>query len=236
MLRKWNAALEALRQAVQHPDAVRPFIPYGVAFQPSELVEIPSFDMPAGIPTWMRGTDGWAARTGTTTAEKRRTITVQVPAESSPDTVARCSGPEMKYILKGRVATMDAAFTVLGAGAIYIDGPNIAAVQDAAAPPPPGFADATAVSTAGVIFPGLIELHNHLSYNALTIGRCRTSLPTAAGGKTMPSTSAVSPARWAPLPDRAIRICWRRSSVMSRPSVCLEELRAARASRCRATI
>ena len=50
MLRKWNAALEALRQAVQHPDAVRPFVPYGVAFQPSELVEIPSFDMPAGIP------------------------------------------------------------------------------------------------------------------------------------------------------------------------------------------
>ena len=80
MLRKWNAALEALRQAVRHPDAVRPFVPYGEAFQPSELVEIPAFDMPAGIPAWMRGTDGWAARTGTTTAEKRRTITVQVPA------------------------------------------------------------------------------------------------------------------------------------------------------------
>ena len=84
MLRKWNAALEALRQAVQHPDAVRPLVPYGVAFQPSDLVEIPSFDMPAGIPTWMRGTDGWATRTGTTTAEKRRTITVQVPAGIIP--------------------------------------------------------------------------------------------------------------------------------------------------------
>ena len=75
----------------------------------------------------------------------------------------------MKYILKGRVATMDADFTVLRAGALYIDGPTIAAVQDAAAPPAPGFADAITISTAGTIFPGLIELHNHLSYNALTM-------------------------------------------------------------------
>ena len=80
MLREWNTALEALRQAVQHPDLVRPFVPYGADFQPSELVEIPAYDVPAGVPAWMRGTDGWAARTGTTAAEKRRTITVHVPA------------------------------------------------------------------------------------------------------------------------------------------------------------
>ena len=42
-------------------------------------------------------------------------------------------------------------------------------MQEGAAPPPPGFDDATALSTAGTIFPGLIELHNHLSYNALTM-------------------------------------------------------------------
>jgi len=73
----------------------------------------------------------------------------------------------MKYVLKGRVATMDAAFTVFPAGAVYIDGQSIVAVQDSAAPPPAGFAGATALSSAGIIFPGLIELHNHLSYNAL---------------------------------------------------------------------
>jgi hypothetical protein len=79
MLGKWNAALEALRPAVRHPDAARPFVPYSAEFQPSELVEIPSFDVPAGIPAWMRGTDGWAARAGATTAERRRTIAVRVP-------------------------------------------------------------------------------------------------------------------------------------------------------------
>jgi 5-methylthioadenosine/S-adenosylhomocysteine deaminase len=75
----------------------------------------------------------------------------------------------MKYVLKGRVATMDGAFTVLQPGAVYVDGQNIIAVQDGAAPPPPGFAGATILGPSGVIFPGLIELHNHLSYNALTM-------------------------------------------------------------------
>jgi hypothetical protein len=79
MLTKWNSALQALQQAVQHPDAVRPLVPYGQNFQPEELVDIPPFDMPAGIPAWMRGADGWATRTGSTAAEKRRTIAVEVP-------------------------------------------------------------------------------------------------------------------------------------------------------------
>jgi hypothetical protein len=79
MLAKWNSALQSLRLAVHHPDAVRPLVPYGADFQPEELVAIPSFDVPAGIPTWMRGTDGWASRTGSTAAEMRRTISVEVP-------------------------------------------------------------------------------------------------------------------------------------------------------------
>jgi hypothetical protein len=40
----------------------------------------------------------------------------------------------MRYVLKGRVATMNAAFTVFPAGAVYIDGQSISAVQDSAAP------------------------------------------------------------------------------------------------------
>jgi hypothetical protein len=75
----------------------------------------------------------------------------------------------MKYVLKGRVATMDIASTVLKAGAVYVDGQSIVAVQDSAAPAPSGFAEATTIGPSGIIFPGLIELHNHLSYNALTM-------------------------------------------------------------------
>jgi cytosine/adenosine deaminase-related metal-dependent hydrolase len=73
----------------------------------------------------------------------------------------------LKIILHGRVATMDQAFTVLSQGAIYIDGNTIVAVADKAAPPPAGFTGAQIVDTGGTIFPGLVELHNHLSYDAL---------------------------------------------------------------------
>jgi uracil-DNA glycosylase len=80
MLAKWNSALQFLRQAVRHPDAERPLVPYGADFRPDELVEIPPFDVPAGVPAWMRDTDGWAVRSGATAIERRRTISVQVPA------------------------------------------------------------------------------------------------------------------------------------------------------------
>ena len=75
----------------------------------------------------------------------------------------------MKYVLKGRVVTMDAASTVLQTGAVYVDGKTIAAVRDSSAPPPADFAGATILNSSGIIFPGLIELHNHLSYDALTM-------------------------------------------------------------------
>jgi uracil-DNA glycosylase len=84
MLAKWNSALQSLRQAIHHPDAVRPFVPYGSDFLPEELVEIPPFDLPAGTPAWMRGTDGWATRAGSTAAIRRRTISVEVPAGIIP--------------------------------------------------------------------------------------------------------------------------------------------------------
>jgi hypothetical protein len=51
---------------------------------PEELVDIPPFDVPAGTPSWMRGTDGWASRVGSTAAEKRRTISVEVHAGIIP--------------------------------------------------------------------------------------------------------------------------------------------------------
>jgi cytosine/adenosine deaminase-related metal-dependent hydrolase len=73
----------------------------------------------------------------------------------------------MNITLQGRVVAMDPAFTVLNQGAIYIDGNTIVAVTDRAAAPPAGFAGAQIVDTGGTIFPGLIELHNHLSYDAL---------------------------------------------------------------------
>ena len=52
---------------------------------------------------------------------------------------------------------------------MYIDKGSIVAVQNRAQPAPAAFADVTIVESGGTIFPGLIELHNHLSYDALPL-------------------------------------------------------------------
>ena len=84
MLASWNVALQDLRSAVLHPDTLQPFVPYGDDFTPAELLPIPQFDLPAGMPAWMCGDDGWAARTGASAADKRKTITIQVPTGVIP--------------------------------------------------------------------------------------------------------------------------------------------------------
>jgi 5-methylthioadenosine/S-adenosylhomocysteine deaminase len=73
------------------------------------------------------------------------------------------------YALEGRIVTMNAAFEVIPRGRIYVDRSRIVAVMPADAPPPQGLATAGVVRTGGTIYPGLIELHNHLSYNALPL-------------------------------------------------------------------
>jgi cytosine/adenosine deaminase-related metal-dependent hydrolase len=73
-----------------------------------------------------------------------------------------------KFILEGRIVTMGPA-GVIPKGAIYVDAGRITAVQPAALPRPAGFDDALRVATGDTIYPGLIELHNHLSYNAMPL-------------------------------------------------------------------
>jgi len=74
-----------------------------------------------------------------------------------------------KIALAGRVVTMDVANTVLTDAVLYIDQASFVAVQDRGKPAPPGFAGVPIVETGGTIYPGLIELHNHLSYNLLPL-------------------------------------------------------------------
>jgi cytosine/adenosine deaminase-related metal-dependent hydrolase len=73
-----------------------------------------------------------------------------------------------RYALEGRVVTLGPQ-GILPDGVIFIEDSLIRAVQPAAAPPPPGFEAATRIRTGDTLFPGLIELHNHLAYNAIPI-------------------------------------------------------------------
>jgi len=81
----------------------------------------------------------------------------------------RYAGAVRRYILVGRVVTMTAQNQLFPNGAICIQDDSIVAVVPDLAQIPTAFADASVVDTQGTIFPGLIELHNHLSYNFLPL-------------------------------------------------------------------
>lgn len=72
-------------------------------------------------------------------------------------------------VLDGRVVTMSPSFEVLDRGRVYLRDGRIAAVLPADAPAPAGFEDVGVISTGDTIYPGLIELHNHLAYNVLPL-------------------------------------------------------------------
>lgn len=77
------------------------------------------------------------------------------------------TGPTM--VLAGRVVTMNDTFDVITNGRLYIRDGSIVAVAAANAPPPAGFAGIAVTETGATLYPGLIELHNHLAYNALRL-------------------------------------------------------------------
>ena len=81
-------------------------------------------------------------------------------APKKPGPIDPLTGP--KQALAGCVVTMDDAFTVRPDGIVYIDQGCFVAVQDRAQPAPAGFDGVQVVETGGMLFPGLIELHNHL--------------------------------------------------------------------------
>jgi Peptidase family S41/Amidohydrolase family len=81
------------------------------------------------------------------------------------------AAPISRFALRGRVVTMADGALPIADGVVYVDDGVIAAVQAASQPPPEGFAGVTPLKTNGTIYPGLIELHNHLAYDALPLWR-----------------------------------------------------------------
>jgi hypothetical protein len=62
LLQQWNGGLLALRPAMTTSDEPVPATLYGDTFGDADKADIPSFDLPAGIPPWMYDNDGWATR------------------------------------------------------------------------------------------------------------------------------------------------------------------------------
>jgi 5-methylthioadenosine/S-adenosylhomocysteine deaminase len=74
-------------------------------------------------------------------------------------------------VVTGHLVTFDDARPEIADGAVYVDTDGlIVAVADASDPPPPGFSGSVnRVETGAVVYPGLIDLHNHIAYNCLPL-------------------------------------------------------------------
>ncbi|MET1000262.1 MAG: uracil-DNA glycosylase family protein [Acidimicrobiia bacterium] len=91
MLENWNIGLQTLVPHISDPDVHVSLVRYGSKLEDDDLAPIPEFDMPAGMPPWMRSLDAWAERAATgraalktATAEqkreaKRATLVVEIP-------------------------------------------------------------------------------------------------------------------------------------------------------------
>jgi 5-methylthioadenosine/S-adenosylhomocysteine deaminase len=70
----------------------------------------------------------------------------------------------------GRLVTFDESRPTIDDGVLYVDVNGIIqAARGKSQRAPSGFANAKVVETGGVVYPGLIDLHNHIAYNCLPL-------------------------------------------------------------------
>ena len=72
-------------------------------------------------------------------------------------------------VLRGTVVTMRPGGAVLDQGEVYAGDDGLIAAVTPGDPVPAGFQGAPRVAAGGLIYPGLIDLHNHLLYNSLPL-------------------------------------------------------------------
>ena len=75
----------------------------------------------------------------------------------------------MKYVLKGIIVTFNPKREVIRDGYLVVDGERIIYVSSPDEELSMDFNDLTIIETEGYIYPGLIDLHNHLPYNFLDL-------------------------------------------------------------------
>src|SRR5262249_46319636 len=73
-------------------------------------------------------------------------------------------------VVTGHLVTFNPPKTEIADGTLYIDREKtIQTVQRRTDPAPSGFDQAARAETNGLVYPGLIDLHNHIAYNCLSL-------------------------------------------------------------------
>ena len=146
-------------------------MPYGTTLTKADLSPIPAEDLPPGLPGVDARARRMGGRTGADAQAKRATITVAVPRSA-----AHVAGPRLampvthpphdRYVLRGPRRHDGARRRARRRRRRRRGGAIVDVVPAAEAT---GGAHGPQIRTGGTIFPGLIELHNHSSYNAMPL-------------------------------------------------------------------
>ncbi len=78
-------------------------------------------------------------------------------------------GPDARYAVRGKIVTFNDHSDILDDGVLYIHGNTIVDVKPYKDDAPDSFNKSDAISCGGTLYPGMIELHNHLSYNIIPL-------------------------------------------------------------------
>jgi hypothetical protein len=99
------------------------------------------------------------------------------------------AGAVKRYVLRGRVVTMNAAHDVIPDGFVCVADEIIVHVGAWSDGLPAPFDAAKLIATGGSIYPGPIELHNHPSYNFIPMWPVVQHFDTGEFGETIRETS-----------------------------------------------
>jgi 5-methylthioadenosine/S-adenosylhomocysteine deaminase len=114
-------------------------------------------------------------------------------------TVAQTFDPNQGILLRGTVVTMDAAGTILHNGNVLIRDGKIVAVWNGTTPPkgtPINNAVLIDLGSKGLVFPGLINLHNHPTYDVLQLWPPPSSQVQVDLGRPLGSEAYANRYQW----------------------------------------
>ena len=91
------------------------------------------------------------------------------PSERQGTCFTESDNTEESYILKGRIVPMTGEGDVIENGNIMIEGSKIVAIWSDGQIPPINTDNISTYNTEATIYPGLIDLHNHMHYNHIPL-------------------------------------------------------------------
>ena len=91
------------------------------------------------------------------------------PSDRQGTCFTESDNTEDSYILKGRIVPMTGEGNVIENGNIMIEGSKIVAIWADGEIPPINTDDVSIYDTEATIYPGLIDLHNHMHYNHIPL-------------------------------------------------------------------